>query len=499
VASASEPGLTAFSADLGPAGQVLIGGAGDDRLTGANAGSNVLAGGQGDDLLQAGSQGDIVLDGAGRDALLGGAGADSFVLASDGARDVIRDFTPGQDQIDLSGWRFLRSMDQLSFTVTATGAEIRFLEETLVIVTRDRSPLSLAQLQAMQLIPIDRILPSWFDPTDNPNNTTVPLQGSNIADHLDGTMWGNHLQAQAGDDTLRGFAGDDTLDGGAGADVMNGGPGSDTYYVDDPGDRVGENYRWQGIDLVVASVSFRMERAHIENLTLTGAAIVGAGNGLANVITGNDQANILDGGKNNDTLIGGLGNDTYLIRAPGDIAIERAGEGIDTVWAFRSVLLGDNIENLYIQTLLTAQGSPVQGLTGIGNALNNLIIGNPYDNVLAGRGGNDTLRGQGGADSFVFDMAPGSGNIDTIMDFNPGEDSLRLKASLFGLSATGALAPGAFCLGAVARDANDRILYDAASGGLYVDLDGTGAAFSPELFAVLANHADLTAQDVWLV
>lgn len=499
VASASEPGLTAFSADLGPAGQVLIGGAGDDRLTGANAGSNVLAGGQGDDLLQAGSQGDILLDGAGRDALLGGAGADSFVLASDGARDVIRDFTPGQDQIDLSGWRFLRSMDQLSFTVTATGAEIRFLEETLVIVTRDRSPLSLAQLQAMQLIPIDRILPSWFDPTDNPNNTTVPLQGSNIADHLDGTMWGNHLQAQAGDDTLRGFAGDDTLDGGAGADVMNGGPGSDTYYVDDPGDRVGENYRWQGIDLVVASVSFRMERAHIENLTLTGAAIGGAGNGLANVITGNDQANILDGGKNNDTLIGGLGNDTYLIRAPGDIAIERAGEGIDTVWAFRSVLLGDNIENLYIQTLLTAQGSPVQGLTGIGNALNNLIIGNPYDNVLVGRGGNDTLRGQGGADSFVFDIAPAPGNIDTIVDFSSGEDSLRLKASLFGFSATGALAPGAFCLGSVARDGNDRILYDGESGRLYVDLDGTGTAFSPQLFGVLANHAALAAQDFWLV
>lgn len=498
VASASEPGLTVFTADLGPAGQVLIGGAGDDRLTGS-AGSNVLAGGQGDDLLQAGAQGDILLDGAGRDELVGGAGADSFVLASDGARDVIRDFTPGQDQIDLSGWRFLRSMDQFSFTPTATGADIRFLEETLVIITRDRSPLSLAQLQDMHLIPIDRILPSWFDPTDNPNNAVVPLQGSGSAEGLDGTMWDNHLQALAGDDTVRGFAGDDTLDGGAGADVMNGGPGSDTYYVDDVGDRVGESYRWQGTDLVLASVSFRMEPAHIENLTLTGTAIVGAGNGLANVITGNDQANILDGGKNNDTLIGGLGNDTYLIRAPGDIAVERAGEGVDTVWAFRSVLLSDNIENLYIQTILTAQGSPVQGLNGIGNALNNILIGNPYDNVLAGRGGDDILRGQGGADSFVFDMAPGPANIDTILDFSHGEDSLRLKAALFGLNGAGALAPGAFCLGAVARDANDRILYDPASGNLYVDQDGTGAAFSPQLFAVLANHEALTAQDFWLV
>lgn len=498
VASGSEPGITVFSANLGAAGQVLIGGVEDDRLIGG-LGSNVLAGGQGHDLLQAGSQGDILMDGAGRDHLIGGAGADTFVLASDGARDVISDFTPGQDQIDLSGWRFLRSMDQLNFTTTATGAEIRFLEETLVIFTRDHSPLSLAQLQAMPLIPMDRVLPSWFDPTDSPNNAIVPLQGTTASEHLDGTEWDNHLQALAGDDTLLGFAGDDTLDGGTGADLMNGGPGSDTYYIDNPGDRVGESYRWLGTDLVVASVSFRLERAHVENLTLTGAAIVGAGNGLMNVITGNDQANILDGGKNNDTLIGGAGNDIYLIRAPGDIAIERPGEGIDTVRAFRSVLLGDNIENLYIQTVLTAQGTPVQELNGIGNALNNTLIGNPYDNVLAGRDGNDILCGQGGADSFVFDKAAAPGNVDTIIDFSHGEDSLRLRASLFGLSGTGALAPGAFCLDAVARDANDRVLYDHVSGRLYVDLDGSGQAAAPQLFAILANHAPLSAQDFWLV
>lgn len=70
---------------------------------------------------------------------------------------------------------------------------------------------------------------------------------------------------------------------------------------------------------------------------------------------------------------------------------------------------------------------------------------------------------------------------------------------MFGLSATGALAPMAFCLGAVARDGDDRILYDPTSDRLYVDQDGTGAAFSPQLFAILANHAELSAQDFWLV
>lgn len=77
----------------------LIGSRFSDRLTGGSA-SNGLYGGDGDDTLTGG---------AGRDTLIGGNGKDVFDLNSvhesnvlGRERDVISDFTRGQDRIDLS-------------------------------------------------------------------------------------------------------------------------------------------------------------------------------------------------------------------------------------------------------------------------------------------------------------------------------------------------------------------------------------------------------------
>jgi len=95
---------------------ILFGGAGNDRLHGGS-GEDRLVGGKGRDRLEGGSGGDRLfggdgadrLDGGrGRDVLTGGKGADMFLFRSekDSGRgrnaDVIRDFEPGRDTIDLS-------------------------------------------------------------------------------------------------------------------------------------------------------------------------------------------------------------------------------------------------------------------------------------------------------------------------------------------------------------------------------------------------------------
>jgi serralysin len=83
----------------------LLGLGGDDWMAGAN-GNDKLHGGDGDDILRGRGGDDVLLGSAGADRLVGGAGDDRFVfddLRSSGtlARDVIRDFQPGDDRIVL--------------------------------------------------------------------------------------------------------------------------------------------------------------------------------------------------------------------------------------------------------------------------------------------------------------------------------------------------------------------------------------------------------------
>jgi Ca2+-binding RTX toxin-like protein len=53
---------------------------------------------------------------------------------------------------------------------------------------------------------------------------------------------------------------------------------------------------------------------------------------------------------------------------------------------------------------------------------------------------------------------------------------------------TGPLKATFFSAGTAAHDADDRIIYNKATGALYYDSDGTGA-HAQVLFAVIANHA----------
>ncbi len=86
-----------------------------------------------------------------------------------------------------------------------------------------------------------------------------------------------------GNDSLDGGEGNDRLDGGVGADLMTGGNGNDTYVVDNAVDNVNE--ACTGIDTVESTISLSIAGDPlVENLTLLGAAVVGIGNALGNVI-----------------------------------------------------------------------------------------------------------------------------------------------------------------------------------------------------------------------
>jgi Ca2+-binding RTX toxin-like protein len=321
---------------------------------------------------------------------------------------------------------------------------------------------------------------------------------------------------------LIGNDGDNRLDGGGGADTMNGGLGFDTYVVDNVGDVVIEASPVGGVDTVESSITYTLG-ATLENLTLTGAnAINGTGNAEGNTIIGNAAANILDGRAGTDWLYGGLGNDTYIVDTTGDHAIEDLGGGVDQVISSANYDLGANVENL---TLVTAAAQ-----YGTGNSLANQITGNAVDNwlhggdgndtiaggggidllygeigddhldggtgddVIRGNEGNDTLTGGSGSDTFKFDSPLDAlTNVDHITDFVVGTDLIFLDAATFS-AIPGTFGSSNFQLGTTALDADDRLLYDAATGNIFYDADGAGGV-AAILFASVTAGTALTYAD----
>src|SRR5262249_30649012 len=123
--------------------------------------------------------------------------------------------------------------------------------------------------------------------------------------------------------------------------------------------------------------------------------------------------NLIDGGAGIDGMYGELGDDAYTVDNNGDVVIENANEGNDTVYASVNYLLGDNVENL----IQTGSGD----LQGYGNALANSIFGNAGSNLIDGGAGADFLTGNAGDDYFLFQAGQGDG--DTVIDFEGAGDA----------------------------------------------------------------------------
>ncbi|VVP13764.1 hypothetical protein PS876_03451 [Pseudomonas fluorescens] len=108
----------------------LVGSNLNDSLTGDNN-NNVINGGLGNDTLNGGGGDDLLIGGSGNNTLTGGAGADTFQwLKGNSGHDLITDFTPGTDKLDLSqllqGENGTTSSldDYLHFSVSGSGASV---------------------------------------------------------------------------------------------------------------------------------------------------------------------------------------------------------------------------------------------------------------------------------------------------------------------------------------------------------------------------------------
>ena len=308
---------------------------------------------------------------------------------------------------------------------------------------------------------------------------------------------------------ITGNSGDNIIDGDAGADTMTGGAGNDIYVVDNVGDMVVEN-ALSGNDGVYSSISYTLA-ANVEGLALTGSASInGTGNSLNNTIFGNNANNLLDGAAGADTLIGCAGNDTYVVDNVGDYVLEDIGSGTDIVMASISYMLTANVENLTLTGATAINGfgnsldNVLNGNTGNnyldGGAGNDSIVGGAGNDTLTGGAGNDTLDGGAGADFFRFNSAPGTGNIDRIMNFSAADDTIYLDLSVFtAFGKLGPIASGAFNTGSVASEADDRIIFNKATGDLSYDADGSGRGAAVQFATIVGLTGVLSSQDFILI
>lgn len=210
---------------------------------------------------------------------------------------------------------------------------------------------------------------------------------------------------------------------------------------------------------------------------------------------GND---VLNGKGQADIMVGGQGNDRYMVDNTGDLVLELAGEGSDTVVASANYTLSANIEILRLAT---------GGITGTGNETANRIFGSALGNTLDGAGGNDFLFGGIGNDILIGgtgkDMLDGGAGVDTLTGgmgpdrfvFNEGDTGLGASADtitdfkhvqgdvidLRGIDAkTGIAGDQAFSFigNGAFTGVKGQLHYVAVAGGIAVegDMNGDGAA-----------------------
>ena len=427
-----------------------------------NASANVITG----NVL------DNTLDGkAGIDTLIGGAGNDTYVVADAGDM-IVEAGTGGVDTVRAGiNWTLGANLETLVLTGTALRGTGNALANLLVGTAGNNSLDGGAGIDTLQggagddTYVVGDAADQVIEDAGGGNDTVRAAVDYTLGAEVETlilTGGARHGTGNILNNAIVGTAFGDVLDGGAGADRLSGGRGDDIYVFDNLGDIAVET-KTGGIDTVRAAIDWTLG-ANLENLELTGAARTGIGNALANHLTGTLFADVLDGGAGADTMTGGSGDDVYRVDNAGDVVVELAGGGKDTVLASLSIALTDGVENL---TLTRA------GLTGTGNLGNNVLTGSAGGDSLVGLDGNDTLDGAGGADTLVGGAGDDTYVLDSVGDLiiegaGGGRDTVVLMRD--GLTVSGDIE--VIRLGGSAHiaigDASDNIL-EGGSGGDSLD------------------------------
>ena len=406
----------------------LLGLAGDDLLEGGDGNDN-LWGHEGADVLDGGDGNDLLGGGEGNDILTGGAGADTFhferyIEQPDIGDDVITDFDPAEDLIDLSaiGTRAdglatfasaVQAGSDVVLTVGGDGPGTITLQDTLL------GDLSEANFVFSPLVLRD---------DDITTSASGPLTANVFDDNGNGadTSFGSPIQGVFG--TLNPATGMGSYPGGwltfaEGLQIGINFDGSIIYNPNGALDflREGESITYR----IVYTAGTQDGARDTATLNLT---VIGQANDTA-LQEGDDASNALTGDTTDDT-ISGFGGDDVLDGASGNDRIS-GGDGNDTLTggSGRDRLWGDDGDDTLSggagpDALLGGNGADqLSGGTNIDKLLggdgDDTLHGDEGNDILSGGDGNDTLYGDDGNDTLIG----GKGN-DTLFSGAGGGNTL---------------------------------------------------------------------------
>lgn len=437
----------------------LSGDAGADILTG-NSGNDVLLGGIGDDYLNGGSGNDVLEGGEGDDYLNGENGSDTYRFSRGWGNDKVDNSLGTKDTIDV----------------------IKFDDDILptdIIATRQNIDLILKLRNSADSITVTGYFNEWTNGTvidfiqfkdgtawSEKDVKALVSQGTENDDSLEGFSTDDLLDGSFGDDYILGKDGNDTLVGGSGNDYLNGGEGSDTYIfsrgwgrdilANYPGDTqtidtVEFTAEISESDIDVARENYDLilklnnssDQITIVDYFLPGIpesaidfvkfknGITWSRDNINNLLTqateGDDHLYIFDTG---GSLNGGSGNDWLEGSLSTDILSGDAGN--DNLYGYDGddVLYGNDGDDW----LDAGSGNDVLD-GGAGNDVLKLGESGDFNTVIFRPGsGHDEIHGLG-IGSFNIklehyssaDIKIARNEYDLILNFNKGQDSLRLR------------------------------------------------------------------------
>lgn len=324
--------------DVGTSCEILLGGMGDDTLTGDDS---TIKGHASDAKLR----GDTIYGGSGDDRLSGGLGND--ILYGEAGDDTFDETTYGDADDN-------HTLDVTYDAQGATGADTFVGGDGIDTVDYSARTAAIRAVMDGDIRTLLTILPAITTAKndgesgefDNIISDVENLLGGSGPDKLTGNALGNLLRGGAGDDELVGLAGDDTFDERTGwdetaldathpvADDASLSSGDDEIIGGDGADTV--DYSLRSVPLDVDMIGNAQHASNndgatgLENDDVNDDVENILGGLVANALVGNDRDNVITGGPLADALEGGEGDD-ILYGLDGDDTLE-GGDGDDKIY-----------------------------------------------------------------------------------------------------------------------------------------------------------------------